>query len=114
MKSVKWLRYIARGVLLLFSILIFVFALLSGASGNGIEGVIRNSPNALPWLLLLVFNFVAWKWELIGGIIIVLFSIFAFFAFDMYEEIMSFLIIGLPLLVLGGLFILSWHLHKKR
>ena len=55
-KIAKILRYTARTILLFISIFWFVFALLSGAEeyGGGVKGIITNSPNALPWLLLFV------------------------------------------------------------
>ena len=59
----KYLRYTARIILLIISSFWFVFALFSGSEmyGVGLKGVLMNSPNALPWLLLLVFNYIAYK-----------------------------------------------------
>ena len=71
-KTANIFRNIARYSLLIIGVLIFIFALLSGAEklGGGIMGIIKNSPNALPWALLLILVYVAWKWELVGGIIV--------------------------------------------
>jgi ABC-type proline/glycine betaine transport system permease subunit len=111
----KVLRYIARSILLLLTSFWFVFALLSGSEelGGGIKGVLLNSPNALPWLVLFVFVFIAWKWELIGGILITLIGCFTIFFFDALESPFVLLAISLPIILLGGCFIGSWYLTKK-
>ena len=78
LKTANTFRNIARYTLLSIGALLFVFALFSGAEsfGGGFMGVIKNSPNAAPWLGLLVFVFIAWKWELFGGILITALGIF--------------------------------------
>ncbi len=78
------LRNIARYSLLCLSVLVFIFALLSGSEdyGGGLSGIIQNSPNALPWLLLLALTFIAWKWELIGGIIITVIGLYMVYFFN--------------------------------
>lgn len=110
------LRNIARYSLLTISILVFIFALLSGSEdyGGGISGIIQNSPNALPWLLLLVLTFIAWKWELIGGIIITVIGLYMvyFFNFEGQNFFVITFIITLLIVILGLLFILSWNLRR--
>ncbi len=109
-------RYFSRIALLALSILVFTFALLSGSEGfgGGLGGVIKNSPNALPWLVLLAFNYVAWKWELIGGIIITLlgFGMLYFFNFHGNNFFVSTFVLTLLIIALGVLFIISWYLRK--
>lgn len=114
-KIAKWLRYVARTVLVMVAVFWFVFALLSGAAeyGGGARGILMNSLNALPWLLFFVFVWVVWKWELLGGIFISIFGILTIFAFDTNEESVAFLIISLPLILLGGSLIVSWYLTKR-
>lgn len=90
------------------SFLIFLFALFSGAEGfgGGLRGVIRNSPNALPWLVLFVFVYFLWKREIVGGILLVVFSVFTIFMFDVFDDNLGvFLIISLPLLLTGAFFL---------
>jgi hypothetical protein len=90
-------RFMARYPLLILGILVFLFALVSGSEGfgGGIMGIIKNSPNALPWLALLLFVLVAWKWELIGGIIITLLGVAMFYFFNFVG--LNFFIISLGL-----------------
>jgi len=112
-----YLRNIARYFLLIVGILVFVFALLSGSEeyGGGVTGIIKNSPNALPWLGLLVFLFIAWKWELIGGILITALGIFLMLFFNVLGggfQWPAFIVSIVPV-VFGLMFVLSWFLHKK-
>lgn len=114
-KIAKILRYTSRIILLILSGFWFVFALLSGAEGygGGIKGIIMNSPNALPWLLLLVFVYIAWKWELVGGSIIIATGLFTIFAFNVFKELFALFLITIPLILLGSFLILSWYLTKN-
>jgi hypothetical protein len=117
METAKILRYIARYTLLIFGVLVFVFALLSGSEtfGGGIKGILKNSPNAIPWLILLVLVVVAWKWELVGGILITLLGIAALIFFGIFSANFSTgtLIICLIPFVLGSFLILSWWLSRE-
>ncbi|MBN1779326.1 MAG: hypothetical protein JW816_03860 [Candidatus Buchananbacteria bacterium] len=114
-KTAKILGYIAKIILLIVALFWFGFALLSGAEdyGGGLKGIIMNSPNALPWLLLLVFVYVAWRWELVGGIIVAILGILTIFAFDAFEQLGVLLTITIPLIILGGLLIISWRCKKQ-
>lgn len=113
----KYLRGIARYTLLVVLGLVFIFALLSGSGdyGGGIKGIIRNSMNALPWLILLIILFVAWKWELIGGILITLVGLAAMYFFNFtgrnFFWFTFFLCLGI--IIFGSFFIISWYLRRK-
>lgn len=100
--------------MLAIGVLIFVFALFSGAEG-GIQGVIKNSPNALPGAALLVIVYVAWKWELIGGILIILVGLFAtwFICFRGNNFNVAPFIIFFVIIILGSFFVISWYLRQK-
>ena len=113
-KLAKYLRNIARTVLLAISIFWFVFALLSGAEeyGGGLKGIITNSPNALPWLLLFLLVRIAWRKELIGGSLVILMGFLTIFFFKTYQDLIVFMLISLPLILLGGFLIISYCLDK--
>ncbi len=76
-KTAKAIRSIAFFLLLIAGLLVFVFALLSGSEtyGGGLTGIIKNSPNALPWALLLLFTLVARKKPIIGSTLVVAFGV---------------------------------------
>jgi len=117
-KTIKIFRLTALIILTILNSLLFIFSLLSGAEmyGGGIKGIIMNSPNALPWLVLFIFIFIAWKWELLGGILIMLLGIFAFFFFHSYETrgYWALFITSLPLIILGGMLVASWYLERRK
>lgn len=117
LKTANILRNIARYTLLVLGILVFIFALLSGSEdyGSGVSGIIKNSPNALPWLILLVLIFTAWKWELVGGIIITVLGIamLYFFNFRGPNFFLVTFILTLLIVILGSFFIISWYLTKS-
>ena len=114
-KVAKFLRYSARTVLAIVATFWFVFALLSGAAeyGGGIKGLLLNSPNALPWVLLGVLVYVAFKWELVGGLLIAGMGVLTVFFFNAYKSAFVFFAIPVPLVVLGGFLVVSWYLTKQ-
>ncbi|MCW5519060.1 hypothetical protein J1N09_04370 [Aureitalea sp. L0-47] len=71
-RKVRIVQKTALIVLFVFSLLIFVFALLSGSEsfGGGVSGIIKNSPNSLPWLVLVALVIIAWRNPFFGGILI--------------------------------------------
>ncbi len=111
------LRNIARYTLLVVGVLVFLFALSSGAEnyGGGFQGLMKNVPNALPWLALLLFLLLAWKRELPGGILIILtgVALLIFFVFTANRFYLPVLILTLLVILLGSFFVLSWYLRRK-
>ena len=110
-------RYSARYTLLIIGILVFIFALLSGSEseGGGIMGILKNSPNAIPWLVLLILVLIAWKWELIGGILITIIGLVMVYYFNFSGPNFTLLVFIMTILIamFGSFFIISWYLRKK-
>ncbi|MBN1651260.1 MAG: hypothetical protein JW857_08025 [Bacteroidales bacterium] len=106
-------KNIARYTSLTLGILIFVFALLSGADdyAEGIEGIIQNIPNALPWLLFLLVVLVAWKWEVVGGIAIIILGLTFLYVFNFPAAhfFSTASIIAYLIIFIGACYILSWY-----
>ena len=94
----------------------FIFALLSGAEqyGGGVTGVIKNAPNALPWLLLFVFVYIVWKYEQIGGGLLIIAGIFSVYFFNALESVVVLFAVSLPLIILGSIFLAHWYREGKR
>ena len=115
-KIANILRAVSRYSLLLIGLLVFVFALLSGSEeyGGGISGIIKNSPNALPWLILLIIVVIAWKRELVGGILITAigFVMMYFFNFTGTHFYLVTFFLTFAITVLGIFLLLSWHLRR--
>lgn len=114
-KLAQFSQVTARILGLLFGFLIFIFALFSGAEGygNDFKAIAKNSANALPWLLFLLFIWLAWENEFLGGISITLLGIALLFFFQMTGNFMTpTFIIVIIVLFIGNLFLLSWWLRK--
>lgn len=114
-KTISAIRVTSLIILLVFGLLVFVFALLSGSEtyGGGISGIIKNSPNALPYAILLVLVYVAWRWPLIGGILITLLGfglLYLFGFFDTNRDLIPFIVAMVPV-IFGGLIIFCWGLQ---
>lgn len=114
-KIAKVIRDVARIVLLVLAVLIFVFSLLSGAEslGGGMKGIVNNFPNTIPWIFLLIAVFITFKWELAGGLIILIIGIFTIFFFNALENLFVLFVISIPLIVLAKLLIIAWYLDRK-
>ncbi len=114
-KTADVLRNIARYMLLVLGSLVFYYTLFSEAKefGDGISGIIKNIPNALPGLFLLVLVFIAWKWELVGGIIITLLGIGLLYINNFRLPIITFILI-LLFIILGSFLIRSWYLRQGK
>ena len=114
LKILKFLRCVARTTLLILSLLFFIFSLLSGADklGGGIMGIIYNSPNALPWIILLIFVYIAFKWEILGGLLILSMGVFTIFFFDTSDNLFVLWIVSMPLILMGALLVIAWYVGK--
>ena len=76
----------------------------------------------IPTYILIIFLVVAWKWELIGGILLLLFSLgltpFIYthnYAMNhsVWISLSIILMINFPFILTGGLFIASYFLKRK-
>jgi hypothetical protein len=77
----------------------------------------------IPTYVLIIFLWVAWKWELVGGIILAILGV-AFMPsiftinYNMNHSVWMTLgivaAINLPFVIVGGLFILSHYLKKRQ
>ncbi len=115
----RGMRYAARALALIWAALWTIFALLSGAEpGSGLKGILMNAPNALPELGFLVCVAMAWRWEAIGAVALL---VEALLIFVVYLVVTSgapiprsalssvLLALGLPPLAAGLLFLAAWR-----
>lgn len=114
-KMAKIIKLSALILGLIFGILVFVFALFSGAEsyGNDFWAALKNSPNALPWLLFLFIIWFAWKQELMGGLTLIGLGISLLFLFDSFRDFQwPAFMVSMMVVLDGFLFVLSWRLKK--
>jgi len=99
---------IAKFLSIFYAGLFTIFALISGTeSTTGIKGILLNLPNVAPWLLCWVAIFIAWRKPKIGGVLFLILAGASTIFFQTYLELIPFLIISLPLVIIGGLFMKS-------
>lgn len=112
----NFFSFVARYGLLLLSALLFLFALFSGAEeyGGGFKGIVLNSPNAWPWLALILLVLFAWKNEFLGGILITALGLYFvyYFNFSSPNFWLSTFLATLLIPILGSFFLLSWYWRR--
>lgn len=112
-KGLQRFLLIARLLLTFIVVTVISFALISGAEdfGGGIDGIIKNSPNALPWVPLLIGLILAWKNAYWGGILFTILGIAALLIFTTgpvffpitFAVLLIIPILGIGLIVAGRL-----------
>ncbi|OYT16077.1 MAG: hypothetical protein B7C24_09705 [Bacteroidetes bacterium 4572_77] len=117
-KTAKILSISAMLMGVFVGVLVFIFALLSGseAYGGGFMGILKNSPNALPWLVFLATIWLAWKWPLLGGILLNILGIFSLFFFVFSSPVFHWPVFVLSIIIMsiGCLFLASWYLSANK
>jgi hypothetical protein len=115
-RAARLLRVVARGTLILVCLFWFVFALLSGAEelGGGLGGVLRNSPNALPWVVLALLIALAFRFERAGGAMIVLAGGLAALQFNAVQAWQTMVLIPLPVVLCGVALFVTGTLDPRR
>ena len=109
----KILYWTPRVLVILFAVFLSLFALDVFSEGYGVlETILALFMHLIPTLFVIGLLIIAWKWELIGGILFILLGIMFTIMFDGYESIAGFFIVCFPLFLVGGLFLLNWRLNK--
>jgi hypothetical protein len=115
-KKSKFYSNFARYTSLVLGILVFIFALLSGSEeyGEGINGIIKNIPNALPWLVFLLLVYVAWNWEVVGGIILIILGLTLLYVFNFPSANLfsTASLLGLLIILIGSFYIIGWYYSR--
>ena len=121
--SNKIIHWISRIICILAILLVSMFALDAFESNQTIWQQIGGFLiHLIPSYILIAFLFIAWKWELIGGILFSLIGIgFAPFIYihnyNMNHSVLTsleiILLINFPFIIAGTFFILE-HFIKKR
>jgi hypothetical protein len=94
---------IAKTLLIIYILFISLFALdvfEEGFSFNALKGFIIH---LIPTFIIILAGIIAWKNQKEGGMILILLGII--FSIFFHVNISSFLIISLPLIIIGSLFL---------
>ncbi len=112
MKKPPAICWIPRILIILFIIFISLFALDVFGEYQGLELLVALFIHLLPAIVLIILLIVSWKYELVGGILLILIAIFALFFFNAKENPAAIPILILPVLIIAVLFLIS-HYSKK-
>jgi len=109
----KWLIWLPRILAVAFIGFLTLFAVdVFGEYDNVADILLALFMHLIPNFILLITLAIAWRWKLVGGFLFLVFGVISIVFFNSYEEVISFLIISLPLFVIGILFILDSFLDE--
>ncbi|MBS3079046.1 hypothetical protein J4218_02915 [Candidatus Pacearchaeota archaeon] len=117
----KWLFWTPRILAILFVMFISLFALDIFDSNLGFWGTILGLfMHLIPSFLLIIVLLIAWRYNLVGGIIFIGLGVLYFISTAIrlwpqwYIALSWSMIIALPAIIIGVMFILNWMKKRKR
>ncbi len=105
----------ARFGMLVLGFTMVSVAIFSGAirSGITIANMLSHLPDALPWTLLLFTLILAWEYELVGGLVILVLGLGGLYYFQASSTgLISEVILMWAITSFGILFIMSWFIRQ--
>ncbi len=101
----RWLRIIALGLAFLWAGWWTFFGLASGISeGLPPLGVLIHT--TVPGLIFLAVVLIAWRWDLIGGTLLILAGLLTLWVFPFARELFGLLTLSLPPVIAGALLLM--------
>lgn len=114
MKSIN-LLWIPRGLSIIFILLLSLFALDAfSAEAPFMQKLAGFFIHLIPSFMLVIALVISWKRPVAGGCILIFLSLLFTVFFQTYRSFPNFLIISLPLAVIGVLFIVFYPMAKKK
>ncbi len=110
----KYLFWIPRILTIIFILFISMFALDSFIEFQFPESLVAFFMHMIPSFILTGLLWLSWKKELYGGIAFVILSLLFTIFFKTYQDIITFLLISFPVLIVGILFLFNWYLEKRK
>jgi hypothetical protein len=109
-KIITWLPRILSIVFVLF---LSLFSFDVFIESYGWQTILGFLIHLLPSFILLAIILISWKYELVGAITFLSFSIFYIFMVGLDRHWSWYVVISLPSAIIGILFLLSWFKNKK-
>ncbi|MFC1686266.1 hypothetical protein ACFLZZ_04585 [Nanoarchaeota archaeon] len=109
----KVLFWTPRVLMILFIGFLSLFALDVFGEYAFPEVLVALFMHLLPTFALIALLALAWKKEYLGGIAILLLGVVFTLFFNTYREIISFILISLPVFIVGGMFLWHHYIVKK-
>lgn len=113
MNAKKFLLYlpdITRWSARVLSILLIIFMFLHTLDAGSLLGWLTH---AMPIMLLMASLYFSWRFPCYGGISFLVLAMMATVFYDLYMSLAAFLAVGLPVYIVGVLFIAEYLLKKK-
>lgn len=103
---VRRCRRVARTALVVVTLFWIIFGILTGLNGEGTLGILfKDFYSIFLWIGIFAMWFIAWKWEILGGLLIIAFSIFMAFYLNVFEgDSTEGIMILTPMLMTGFMF----------
>jgi len=102
----RWLTWTPRLLAIAFIAFLALFALdVFGEYATIWETLVALFMHLLPNIILLLALLIAWRWQRIGGLVFLGLGIGSLLFFRTYEDLISFLIVSAPALLIGVLFL---------
>ena len=121
--TLKIIHWAPRILCILAILFVSMFALDSFGPGYTLlQQLEAFAIHLIPTYILIIFLVVAWKWELIGGLMLIILALgFTPFIYthnyqmnhSAWMSLSIILMINFPFILTGGLFVLSHYLKKK-
>ena len=113
--KIMYVRWIARILLIAAILLMMMFSMdMIGSTlplGEKLTGLFMHN---IPTLILIAVLIIAWKKELAGGILLIILSLGMMIWFRSFKGNPGSLIVVLPFLISGVLFIIAHYLTEKK
>ncbi|MFH1452333.1 MAG: hypothetical protein ABIF88_04115 [archaeon] len=104
----KFLYWTPRILGIIFIIFISIFALdVFGENYKPLQLIIALFMHLIPSIIITIFLIISWKHEKIGGYIFITLGIIFGFFFEAFFHIASFVVLVIPLWIIGILFFLN-------
>jgi len=110
----NFLFWTPRLITILFALFLSVFAAdVFDGNYSFIETILALFMHLIPVFLVLIILVLSWKWEWIGGILYLALALLYSIASSQKMNFSVFLLIPLPLVIIGALFLLGWFKRKE-
>ncbi|MFA7468861.1 MAG: hypothetical protein WCY82_11460 [Desulfotomaculaceae bacterium] len=107
------LIWVPRFLTIVFILFISLFSLDAFSNNDPYyQQLINLSIHVMPALVPIAILLISWSRPLISGLLYITLSIIFTLLFKTYVEIINFLVISLPLIAIGALFIISYFLLR--
>ena len=111
-QSRNLLLWSPRILAILVCLLLSLFALDTFGNGKSLSEALPDfAIHVAPMLMLLAVALVSWRWEWVGGVVFT--GLAVVYACIARSHVSWVLCVSAPLLVIGVLFLWSWHRHGE-